>query len=194
MESSTYKPTVPWWARRQQFPLPTFSCHIETKSLSYNVFKPEIVISSKKQTYIILLLNLPTKFTGTMVLDTVVCKGTRFNENVILDVNTTETFQHTFFKRVFCQKSLRKVFQIQNNAWGLMMDRGYQHNLKEKLQSEINETHRNRSRRSWNKTARKKKRKAAFRDAIPALSVYCKRGFNGKVKSHKKLTATLLIF
>ena len=67
-----------------------------------------------------------------------------------------------------------------------MMDRGYQHNLKEKLQSEINETHRNRSRRSWNKTARKKKKKAAFRDAIPALSVYCKRGFNGKVKSHKK--------
>ena len=28
MESSTYKPTVPRWAQRQQFPLPTFSCHI----------------------------------------------------------------------------------------------------------------------------------------------------------------------
>ena len=28
MESSTSKPTVPRWAVRQQFPLPTFSCHI----------------------------------------------------------------------------------------------------------------------------------------------------------------------
>ena len=29
MESSTYyKPTVPQWTQRQQFPLPTFSCHI----------------------------------------------------------------------------------------------------------------------------------------------------------------------
>ena len=28
VESSTYKPTVPRWAQRQQFPLPTFSCHI----------------------------------------------------------------------------------------------------------------------------------------------------------------------
>ena len=28
MESSTYKPTVPQWAQRQQFPLPTFSCRI----------------------------------------------------------------------------------------------------------------------------------------------------------------------
>ena len=39
-----------------------------------------------------------------------------------------------------------------------MMGRGYQHNLKEKLQSEKNETHRNRSPPSWNKTARKKKK------------------------------------
>ena len=36
-----------------------------------------------------------------------------------------------------------------------MMDRGYQHNLKEELQSEINETHRNRIPRSWNKTVEK---------------------------------------
>ena len=34
----------------------------------------------------------------------------------------------------------------------------------------------------------------AFRDTIPALSVYCKRSFNGKVESHTKPTATLLIF
>ena len=44
----------------------------------------------------ILLLNSPPKFTETMFLDTVVYKGTRLNEKVILDVNTMETFQHTF--------------------------------------------------------------------------------------------------
>ena len=43
-----------------------------------------------------MLLNLPPKFTETMFLETVVYKGTRFNEKVILDVKTTETFQHTF--------------------------------------------------------------------------------------------------
>ena len=31
-----------------------------------------------------------------MFLETVVYKGTRFNEKVVLDVKTTETFQHTF--------------------------------------------------------------------------------------------------
>ena len=31
-----------------------------------------------------------------MFLDTVVYEGTRLNERVILDVKTTETFQHTF--------------------------------------------------------------------------------------------------
>ena len=44
----------------------------------------------------ILLLNSPPKFTEKLFLDTVVYKGTRLNENVILDVKTTETFQHTF--------------------------------------------------------------------------------------------------
>ena len=48
----------------------------------------------------ILLLNSPPKFTETMFLDTVdnvfLYKGTRLNEKVILDVKTTETFQHTF--------------------------------------------------------------------------------------------------
>ena len=44
----------------------------------------------------ILLLNSPPKFTETMFLDTVVYKGTRLNEKVILDVKTTETLQHTF--------------------------------------------------------------------------------------------------
>ena len=75
-----------------------------------------------------------------------------------------------------------------------MMNRGYQHNWKDKLQSKINETHRNRSPRSWNKTEQARKRNFAFRDTIPALSVYCKRNFNGKVQTHTKRTATLLIF
>ena len=44
----------------------------------------------------ILLLNSPPKFTETMFLDTVVYKGTRFNEKVFLDVKTMETFLHTF--------------------------------------------------------------------------------------------------
>ena len=80
-----------------------------------------------------------------MFLDTVVYKGTRFNEKVIFDVKTTETLQHTlplvthrFIKRVW-----GNCFKIQKNAWWLMMYRCYQHNLKDKLQSEIIETHRN---------------------------------------------------
>ena len=34
-----------------------------------------------------------------------------------------------------------------------------------------------------------RKRNAAFRDTIPALSVYHERSFNGKVESHTKPTA-----
>ena len=36
---------------------------------------------------------------------------------------------------------------------------------------------------------RGRKRNAAFRDTIQALSVYYKRSFNGKVESHTKPTA-----
>ena len=64
---------------------------------------------------------------------------------------------HRFVKRVW-----GKCFKIQKNAWWLMMDRGYQHNLKDKLQSEINETHRNRSPRSWNKTEQGRKEMLPF--------------------------------
>ena len=39
-----------------------------------------------------------------------------------------------------------------------------------------------------------RKRNDGFRDTIPALSLYCKRSFSGKVESHTKPTATLLIF
>ena len=57
----------------------------------------------------ILLLNSPPKFTETMFLDTVVYKGTRLNEKVILDVKTTETFQHTF--RPLSPTDLSKEFE-----------------------------------------------------------------------------------
>ena len=94
---------------------------------------------------------------------------------------------HRFVKRVW-----GKCFKIQKNAWWLMMDRGYQHSLKEKLQSEINEAHGNRRPRSWNKTARKKKKcYFSWQNTSP---YYCKRSFNGKVESHTKPTATLLFF
>ena len=77
-----------------------------------------------------------------------------------------------------------------------MMDRGYQHNLKEKLQPEINEPHMETEVRppETKQQGRKGNVKVAFRDAIPALIVYCKRSFNGKVESHTNSTATLLIF
>ena len=68
---------------------------------------------------------------------------------------------HRFVKRVW-----GKCFKFQKNAWWLMMNRGYHHNLKDKLQSEINETHRNRSPRSWNKTEQGRKRNVAFRPAF----------------------------
>ena len=53
-----------------------------------------------------------------------------------------ETFQHTFrpLSHTNCRRSLRKVFHISKER---LMNRGYQRNLKEKLLSEINETHRN---------------------------------------------------
>ena len=59
-----------------------------------------------------------------MVLDTVVCKGTRFNENVILDVKTTETFQHTFFP--LSPTDLSKEFEesVSNSKERLMVDDG----------------------------------------------------------------------
>ena len=108
-----------------------------------------------------------------MFLDTVVYKGTRFNKKVILDVKTTaettEAFQHTFWPLVthrFVKRVWGKCFKFQKNAWWLMMNRGYHHNLKDKLQSEINETHRNRSPRSWNKTEQGRKRNVAFRPAF----------------------------
>ena len=51
-----------------------------------------------------------------MFLDTVVYKGTRFNEQVFLDVKTTETIQHTFYP--LSPTDLSKEFEesVSNNA------------------------------------------------------------------------------
>ena len=121
----------------------------------------------------ILLWNSPPKFTETMFLDTVVYKGTRLNEKVILDVKTTETFQHTFWglsptdlsKEI--EESVSKFKRTLDGWW--WTEAIYQHNLKDKLQSEINETHRNWSPRSWNKTEQGRKRNVAFLDTIGNL-------------------------
>ena len=51
------------------------------------------------------------------------------------------------------------------------MDRGYQHNLKEKLLSGINKTH---TSRNW-KSALLKQNSKEEKDTIPALNVYYKR-------------------
>ena len=119
-------------------------------------------------------------------------KGTRFNEKVILDVKTTETFQalpehispfvtHWFVKGVW------EVFQISKER---LMDRGYQQKKKRKIAI------RNKRNSQKLKSAllkqnmqRGSKRNVAFKDTMQALSVYYKRSFNGKVESHTKPTA-----
>ena len=92
---------------------------------------------------------------------------------------------HRFVKRVW-----GKCFKIKKNAWWLMMARGYQHNLKDKLQSEINETHRNRSPRSWNKTEQGRKRNVAFRDTIGNLRTTTKFTMTTSVDWEKTGTRT----
>ena len=120
----------------------------------------------------ILPLNSPPKFTETMFLDTVVYKRHKIKRKSYpwckdygnLPAHILRLVTHRFVKRGW-----GKCFKIQKNAWWLMMYRGCQHNLKDKLQSEINETHRNRSSPSWNKTEQGRKRKVDFRDTIGNL-------------------------
>ena len=52
-----------------------------------------------------------------MFLDTVVYEGTRLNEKVILDVKTTETFQHTF-----CDLSPTDLSKEESSKERLMVD------------------------------------------------------------------------
>ena len=145
------------WAQRKQFPLPTF-----------HVFKPDIVTFFEEAN-----LHHPTiKFTIKIHWDNV------FRHSYIQRHKIQrKSYPWAYILNLVTHRSVKRVwgnfFKIQKNACGLMMDRGYQHNLKEKLQSEINETHRNRSPRSRNKQ-RGRKRNVTFCGTIPALSVYCK--------------------
>ena len=139
------------WAQRQQFPM---------QSLSKTVFKPDIVTFFEKAN-----LHHPTnKFATEIRWDNI------FRHNCIQRykiqrksypwcTETTETFQHTFrpLSPTDLSKEFAKCFTFQKNAWWTEAT-NREHNLKEKLPSEINETHRNWSPRSWNKTARKKKK------------------------------------
>ena len=68
------------------------------------------------------------------------------------------------------------------------MDRGYQHNLKEKMLSEINKTHRN-----W-KSALLKQNSKEKRNVSANQPLLKNKPFNGKVESHTKPTTTLPTF
>ena len=71
------------------------------------------------------------------------------------------------------------------------MERGWPHNFERKIAIR-SKTHGKEG--SAPETKQGRKRNIAFRDTIPALSVYYKRSFNEKVKSHTKPTSTLQNF
>ena len=70
------------------------------------------------------------------------------------------------------------------------MDRGYQHYLKKKLLSEINETHRNWKSSLLKQNIKEEKEMLSFVTQYQPL-VSTLRGFNGKAESHTKPTTTL---
>ena len=71
------------------------------------------------------------------------------------------------------------------------MDRGYQHNLKKKIAIRNKWTSQKLEVRAPETKQQGRKRNVVFRDTLPTLSVYFKRGFNGKAVSHTKPTTTL---
>ena len=143
MKSSTYKPTVPRWAQRQQYPLSTFSCHILKQNVWVEtIFKPDIVTFFEEANLHHPSIKFTTPIHWDNFLNTVAYNGTRFNQKVICDVMTTETFLHTHSTPrpsypLICQRSLRKMFQISNEH---KMDRGC-YNLKELLFAARKENH-----------------------------------------------------
>ena len=98
---------------------------------------------------------------------------------------------HTFSPLSPTHLSKEKFEESISNFQKPLMDRGYQHNLKEKLLSEICKTHRN-----WNfailkQNSKEGKEMLPFPDTIPVLGVHKKRSFYGKVESDPKPTTTL---
>ena len=138
--------------------------------------------------------------TEAVFLDTVVYKGTRFKEKSILDVKThfkkTETFQYTHFTschppslkkgfvkgealRILRTNSSKTTFEENiSNFKKRLIERGYpQTNRKPSIRYKV---HREGVCSPETKQQRGK-RNIAFRDTVPALSVYFKRSFNEKL-------------
>ena len=146
-----------------------------------------------------------------MFLDTVVYKGTRFKEKSILDVTThvkkTETFQYTHFtschpssvKKGFVKGEALRIQRTNSSKTTFeenisdfkkrLIDRGYPQTMIENLLSDIKFTERERVCTPETQQQRAK-RNIAFRDTVPALSVYFKRSFNEKMESYTKPTVT----
>ena len=144
-----------------------------------------------------------------MFLDTVVYKGTRFKEKSILDVKThfktTETFQYTHFtfchspsvKKRFVKEEALRILRTNSskttfeenisNFKKRLIDRGYPQTMIKNLLSDINFTERESALLKHNN---KEEKNIAFRDTVPALSVYFKRSFTEKMESYTKTTVT----
>ena len=145
-----------------------------------------------------------------MFLDTIVYKGTRFKEKSILDVKThfkkTETFQYTHFTSCH-PPSVKKGF-VKGEALRILPTNSSKTTFEENI-SNFKKTvdwHRlptNYDRKpsirykvhregvcSPKTQQRRGKRNIAFRDTVPALSVYFKRSFNEKLESYTKPTVT----
>ena len=198
LSRTVFKPTV--WKR-----------YIDDIFSLWDISKPDIEAFIEQAN-----LHHPTiKFTAeisdteTVFLDTVVYKGTRFKEKSILDVKThfkkTETFQYTHFTschppsvkkgfvkgealRILRTNSSKTTFEDNiSNFRKRLIDRGYPQTMIENLLSHIKFTERESVLLKQNN---EKQKNIAFRDTVPALSVYFKRSFNEKMESHTKPTVT----
>ena len=158
--------------------------------------------SSTKRTYITQLSNSRPKYlTLRLSLDTVVYKGTRFKEKSILDVKThfkkTETFQYIHFtschppslKKGFVKGEALRILRTNfskttfeeniSNFKKRLIDRGYPETMIENPSIRY-KVHRE-GLCSPETQQQRGKRNIAFRDTVPALSVYFKRSFNEKL-------------
>ena len=144
--------------------------------------------------------------TETVFLDTVVYKGTRFNEKSILDLKThfkkTITVQYKHFtschqpsvKKKSCQALRILQTNFRNYIWGKYFK------FKETLDSMRlptpfdrkpsirNKVHKEGGLHSWNTTTNREK--IGSPDTVPTLSVYFKRSFHQKMESYTRPTVT----
>ena len=167
-----------------------------------SVIKPDIkaFIEQAKVHHPTIKFTAQISDTETIFLDTIVYKGTRFEEKSILDVKThfkkTETFQYTHFTschppsvkkgfvkgealRILRTNSSKTTFEENiSNFKKRLIDRGYPQTLIENLLSDIKFTERESAPTSLTETQQQRgKRNIAVSDTVPALSVYFKRKF-----------------